>query len=230
MFEVTDSWLMPANIAITAVFLLFFFMGMHKGLLRQAVSLIGTIASFYGSWLVSSVLAQYIRIWPQEWAILQDTPYAEAASFYLNQISWLIAVFLVLRLLFVILDNLAKGLSEVPLIDVVDDLGGGAVGIVEAALLCVVFTISLGTPLFTNGIILQDESLLKPVNEVTGTVFHQFVSPVINGETLRNLYEQGSKISEEQRINLENWMKENGLDPIVDRVSYVPGLTYEVRL
>ena len=71
---------MIAPVVITAVFLLFFFMGMHKGLLRQAVSLIGTIASFYGSWLVSSVLAQYIRIWPQEWAILQDTPYAEAAS------------------------------------------------------------------------------------------------------------------------------------------------------
>ena len=43
MFQVTSEWLMPVNIAVAAVFILFFCMGWNKGLLRQIVTLISQI-------------------------------------------------------------------------------------------------------------------------------------------------------------------------------------------
>lgn len=227
MFEVTESWLMPANIAIVVIFALFFFLGMHKGLLRTAVSLIGTLVSFYGAWFLSSVVTKYIRLWPRRWAILQDTPYAETAVYYMNQICWLLIIFVFFRLLFAIIDKVAEALGEIPVIDLLNDIGGGAVGVVEAALLCVIFTISLGTPLFENGSMLREQTFLEPVNQVTGLVFKRFVGPVLNGEALQHLYEQGTELSEEQRQRLEKWLEDNGFEAAGD-ISCLPDLEYEV--
>ena len=210
MFVVDETWLMPVNIAIAAVFALFFIVGAKRGLLRMGVSLIGTVVCFYGAWFLSSVLAKYIHIWPDSWAILQDTPYAEAAKFYMNEICWMLALFLVFRLLFFFIDKIAKGLSKIPVFDLLNNLGGGAVGIVEAALLAVLFTISLNTPLFQNGNLLKEQTILKQINEVTGMVFQDFVSPSLDGQALEDLYKQGVKLSEEERKALEQWFEANG--------------------
>lgn len=228
MFQVTSEWLMPVNIAVAAVFILFFCMGWNKGLLRQIVSLAGTVVCFYGAWFFSSVLAKYIRLWPKDWAILQDTPYADMAQFYINQVCWLLAVFLVLRMLFVVIDKIAKGLSKIPVIESINNLGGGIVGLCEAALVAVVFTISLNTPLFQNGDLLQKETILSDVNNITGMLLNRFITPVLDVSTLKDLYEQGSKLSEEQRKNLEQWMEDNGFEEEANDVSCLPSLEYEV--
>lgn len=228
MFHVTSEWIMPANIAIAAVFILLFAAGAKRGLLRQIVALAGTFASFFLAWHASSVLTRYIRLWPKEWAILQDTPYAEIARLYMNQICWLIVVFLVLRLLFLLLDKIAKGLGEIPIIDSINEIGGGLFGLVEAAVLAAVFTISLGTPLFQNGTILQEETVLKQINGVTGSLFRQFVSPVLSGRALQQLYQKGEELTEEQRQNLETWLQENGFEELEQDVSWRPAMEYEV--
>ncbi len=228
MFHVTSEWLMPANIAIAAVFVLLFFAGAKRGLLRQVVALAGTFASFWLAWQASSVLTRYIRLWPKDWAILQDTPYAEVARLYMNQICWLVVVFLVLRLLFSLLDQIAKGLGEIPVIDSLNEIGGGLFGLAEAAILAAVFTIGLGTPLFQNGTLLQEGTILKQINTMTGSLFHRFVSPVLSGEALQQLYQKGEELTEEQRHNLETWLQENGFDELEEGVSWVPSLKYEV--
>ena len=210
MFTVDNSWLWPVNIAAVVIFGIFFAVGWKKGIIRVTIGLFGTIVSVYAAWAVSSVLGKYFRLWPKEWALLQDTSFAEAAYQYLNQICWFLVLFVIMRILFAILDKVAEGTQKLPVVNTISSLAGSAFALCEAAVLTVVVSVLLQTPLFNNGVLAVEKTVLKPVNELVSSVFKELAQPVMSSEALHTLSENVSFLTKKEQEALSSWLDEHG--------------------
>lgn len=219
MFEVSQDWLMPVNIGVILIFLIFILWGAKKGFLLMIVSLIGTAASFFGAWFFGGILADYIRLWPRQWAMLQNTPIAAASWQFMNQICWFLTLFVVFRIIFGFITMICKGLQDVPLIKQISVILGGALGAAEAMLFVLVFSIALNSPLFKNGKEAADQTLVAKVNEITGMVYDKMLEPIIDADAFYQAYESAADMTNEQRENLKRWLEEKGY------VSDVEGFT-----
>ncbi|MCR4951230.1 MAG: CvpA family protein [Solobacterium sp.] len=210
MFTVTNSWIWPVNIGLVVVFAIFIAVGWKKGIIRMAISVIGSIASFYIAWALSSVLGKYFRLWPKDWAVLQNTSFAEAAEQFLNQICWFLLLFLILRVVFVFLDIAAKNTQKLPVVGTFSSLLGSAASVIEAAVITMVASVVLQTPMFVNGTLAVTKTLIKPVNDLTAEVFHTFAEPVISSEALNTLADNVSFLTKKEQDALSTWLDEHG--------------------
>ncbi len=210
MFEVTESWLMPVNIGVVVLFLGLILWGAHKGFLLMIVSLIGTVASFFGAWFLGGILADYIRLWPREWALMQNTPIAAASWQFMNQICWFLALFLVLRIIFMFITMICKGLQDVPVIKQISMILGGALGAAEAMIFVLVISIGFNSPLFKNGEMAVEKTFIAKVNEISGKVYDKLLEPMVDADAFNRAYENAAEMTNEQRENLKRWLEEKG--------------------
>ena len=210
MFEVTQSWMMPVNIGVILIFLGLILWGAHQGFLLMIVSLLGTVASFFGAWFLGGILADYIRLWPRQWAVLQNTPLAAASWQFMNQVCWFLALFVVLRIIFMFITMMAKGLQDVPLIKQISQVLGGAVGAAEAMIFVLVLSIAFNSPLFKNGETAVQNALSANVNEISGKVYDKLLDPMMDADAFNRAYENAAEMTNEQRDNLRRWLEEKG--------------------
>lgn len=216
MFEVAENWLMPVNIGVILVFLLFILLGAKKGFLLMIVSLAGTAASFFGAWFLGGILADYIRLWPRKWALLQNTPIAAASWQFMNQICWFLTLFIVLRIICGFITMICRGLQDVPFIKQISIVLGGALGAAEAMLFILVISIAFTSPLFKNGQQAVDQTMIAKVNEISGTVYDRLLEPMVDADAFHQAYESAADMTTEQRENLRRWLEEKGYKPDVE--------------
>ncbi|MBQ7994341.1 MAG: CvpA family protein [Solobacterium sp.] len=210
MFTVTENWYMPINIGLVVVFLLFILIGAKKGFLLMIVSMFGTIISLIGSWFFAGILADYIRLWPRKWAILQNTALAAASWQFMNHICWFLTLFLVLRLIFIFIEMICRGLQDVPFIKEISIALGGALGAAEAMLFVLVFSIALNSPFFNNGSAAVEKTMVGKINEVTGMVYEKLLEPLADADAFNQAYENASQMTNEQREKLREWLEKQG--------------------
>lgn len=222
MFTVDQSWLMPVNIVVIVLFLLLILIGAKKGFLLMIVSLAGTVISIIGAWFLSDIFADYIRLWPRKWALLQNTPLAAAAWQFMNQICWFLTLFAVFRIIFFFITMICKGLQDVPLIKEVSAVLGGALGAAEAMLFILVMSIALNSPLFNNGQMAVQETMVAKVNEITGKVYSRFLEPLVEADTFTQVYQDASAMTEEQRENLRKWLEDRGYSSDIEGITVIP--------
>lgn len=216
MFEVAENWLMPVNIAVILIFLVLILYGAKKGFLLMIVSLIGTAASFFGAWFFGGILADYIRLWPRKWAVLQNTPIAAASWQFMNQICWFLTLFIVFRIIFGFITMICRGLQDVPLLKQISVVLGGALGAAEAMMFVLVLSIAFNSPLFKNGEMAVENTLVAKVNEISGKVYDGFLKPMSDADAFNRAYENAAGMTNEQRENLRRWLEENGYSSNVE--------------
>ena len=156
------------------------------------------------------MFAKYINIISVKSLGLSGTPFEAIAKTYVNQIAWFILLFLVLRILFFVVDRIAKGVHKVPGLHAVSALLGAAFGVLEAFVWMVVITVLLHTPLFKNGSYIVENSLIKQVNQVTEMVAKDYLGPLFSSEGFSKMEEDTKSLTDLQRNAVENWLKENG--------------------
>ena len=128
----------------------------------------------------------------------------------INQIAWFILLFLVLRVVFFVVDRIAKGVHKVPGIHAISALLGAAFGLLEAFVWIVVITVFLCTPLFKNGSYIVENSLFKQVNQVTELVAKDYLGPLFSSEGFSKIEDGTKSLTDLQRNAVENWLKDNG--------------------
>ena len=210
MFTLQENWAIYFSAFVVIFFVLKAAQGYNTGILRRLIGLVGSIISYWIAWILCGVFAKYINIISVKSLGLAGTPFEAIAKTYVNQIAWFILLFLVLRILFFVVDRIAKGVHKVPGLHAVSALLGAAFGVLEAFVWMVVITVLLHTPLFKNGSYIVENSLIKQVNQVTEMVAKDYLGPLFSSEGFSKLGEDTKSLTDLQRNAVENWLKENG--------------------
>ncbi len=210
MFTLQENWAIYFSAFVVIFFVLKAAQGYHTGILRRLIGLVGSIISYWIAWILCGVFAKYINIISVKSLGLSGTPFEAVAKTYANQIAWFILLFLVLRILFFMVDRIAKGVHKVPGLHAVSALLGAAFGVLEAFVWMVVITVLLHTPLFKNGSYIVENSLIKQVNQVTEMVAKDYLGPLFSSEGFSKIGEDTKSLTDLQRNAVENWLKENG--------------------
>lgn len=210
MFTLQENWAIYFSAFVVIFFVLKAAQGYNTGILRRLIGLVGSIISYWIAWILCGVFAKYINIISAESLGLSGTPFEAVAKTYVNQIAWFILLFLVLRILFFMVDRIAKGVHKVPGLHAVSALLGAAFGVLEAFVWMVVITVLLHTPLFKNGSYIVENSLIKQVNQVTEMVAKDYLGPLFSSEGFSKIGEDTKSLTDLQRNAVENWLKENG--------------------
>jgi colicin V production protein len=210
MFTLQENWAIYFSAFVVIFFILKAAQGYNTGILRRLIGLVGSIISYWIAWILCGVFAKYINIISVKSLGLSGTPFEAIAKTYVNQIAWFILLFLVLRILFFVVDRIAKGVHKVPGLHAVSALLGAAFGVLEAFVWIVVITVLLHTPLFKNGSYIVENSLIKQVNQVTEMVAKDYLGPLFSSEGFSKMEEDTKSLTDLQRNAVENWLKENG--------------------
>lgn len=210
MFTLQENWAIYFSAFVVIFFILKAAQGYNTGILRRLIGLVGSIISYWIAWILCGVFAKYINIISVKSLGLSGTPFEAIAKTYVNQIAWFILLFLVLRILFFVVDRIAKGVHKVPGLHAVSALLGAAFGVLEAFVWMVVITVLLHTPLFKNGSYIVENSLIKQVNQVTEMVAKDYLGPLFSSEGFSKIGEDTKSLTDLQRNAVENWLKENG--------------------
>ena len=210
MFTLQENWAIYFSAFVVLFFVLKAAQGYNTGILRRLIGLVGSIISYWIAWILCGVFAKYINIVSAKSLGLSGTPFEAIAKTYVNQIAWFILLFLVLRILFFVVDRIAKGVHKVPGLHAVSALLGAAFGVLEAFVWMVVITVLLHTPLFKNGSYIVENSLIKQVNQVTEMVAKDYLGPLFSSEGFSKMEEDTKSLTDLQRNAVENWLKENG--------------------
>jgi len=210
MFTLQENWAIYFSAFVVIFFVLKAAQGYNTGILRRLIGLVGSIISYWIAWILCGVFAKYINIISVKSLGLSGTPFEAVAKTYVNQIAWFILLFLVLRILFFMVDRIAKGVHKVPGLHAVSALLGAAFGVLEAFVWMVVITVLLHTPLFKNGSYIVENSLIKQVNQVTEMVAKDYLGPLFSSEGFSKIGEDTKSLTDLQRNAVENWLKENG--------------------
>lgn len=210
MFTLQENWAIYFSAFVVIFFVLKAAQGYNTGILRRLIGLVGSIISYWIAWILCGVFAKYINIISVKSLGLAGTPFEAIAKTYVNQIAWFILLFLVLRILFFVVDRIAKGVHKVPGLHAVSALLGAAFGVLEAFVWMVVITVLLHTPLFKNGSYIVENSLIKQVNQVTEMIAKDYLGPLFSSEGFSKMEEGTKSLTDLQRNAVENWLKENG--------------------
>lgn len=210
MFTLQENWAIYFSAFVVIFFILKAAQGYNTGILRRLIGLVGSVISYWIAWILCGVFAKYINIVSAKSLGISGTPFEAIAKTYVNQIAWFILLFLVLRILFFVVDRIAKGVHKVPGLHAVSALLGAAFGVLEAFVWMVVITVLLHTPLFKNGSYIVENSLIKQVNQVTEMVAKDYLGPLFSSEGFSKLGEDTKSLTDLQRNAVENWLKENG--------------------
>ena len=210
MFTLQENWAIYFSAFVVIFFILKAAQGYNTGILRRLIGLVGSIISYWIAWILCGVFAKYINIISVKSLGLSGTPFEAIAKTYVNQIAWFILLFLVLRILFFVVDRIAKGVHKVPGLHAVSALLGAAFGVLEAFVWMIVITVLLHTPLFKNGSYIVENSLIKQVNQVTEMVAKDYLGPLFSSEGFSKMEEDTKSLTDLQRNAVENWLKENG--------------------
>ena len=210
MFTLQENWAIYFSAFAVIFFILKAAQGYNTGILRRLIGLVGSIISYWIAWILCGVFAKYINIISVTSLGLSGTPFEAIAKTYVNQIAWFILLFLVLRILFFVVDRIAKGVHKVPGLHAVSALLGAAFGVLEAFVWMVVITVLLHTPLFKNGSYIVENSFIKQVNQVTEMIAKDYLGPLFSSEGFSKMEEGTKSLTDLQRNAVENWLKENG--------------------
>lgn len=210
MFVIEENWIPYIDIAVLCIMIFFFVRGWKRGFLRMTVSLLATLASAYAAYVASPVLAKYIHLLPQDWAPMQDTLFARPVYLFLNQAVLFLAVFVILRILFIFIDQIFKGIQKIPVVKQLAEILGGMIGLLEGFIWTMILAMILCTPLFTNGALAVSQSFLGIMQKGGQQVISTLITPVIESENFSEIAANGSQITAEQQEFLDQWMQKNG--------------------
>ena len=230
MITINTDLFNPAyiNIAVAALYVIFMIRGAKRGILMQVLSAFGTIVSFLAAWRYCSFAAGYYNLWPKNIAPMNDIPgIGDSVYGRLNQLIWFVALFVVIRLLFVILEKLCSGLSGLPVIKEVSGLLGGLLGIVSATIWIMVICVVLNMPFFKNGKWVTDHSLIGTITSKVSKTVTEFAGPIDTSETISNLYQEVTEFGDQDKEAIGEWLSEHGINPADAQPSEEPAAPEE---
>lgn len=150
------------NVAIVAIYVLFALIGYKNGLALQVIDLIYNILAIVIAWFVGPVFAAH---WPL--VSLDELYTALKFNVLIDTIIYCVIVFLVLKLAYLFIKPIFKGVSKLPIIGFVNKIGGFLFGLVNATIVVLLLGLLLDTPMVKNGETVRNNTYLKYCSELS---------------------------------------------------------------
>lgn len=126
---------MVIDIIILIILVVFFITGVKRGLIRQALDILGIILAFLGAFYLAHYVAYY----------LEDSI---GLQYNISLVLSAVAIFIAVLIFFKVMGVFLKRLAEIALLGSLDRIGGGLFGLVKGVLLIsLLLVIALNIPL-----------------------------------------------------------------------------------
>lgn len=209
------EWISYLNIALGVIVLFAVIRNAHKGLLLGLIHLLRIVIALVSAMLLSGPLAQVFPLLNYRSGSVESS-IANLLSIKGSQPIWFVIVFIAVVILTKLLEPLIKLFGEVPLIGLVNHLGGAALGLVIGFIKVVIVFWLFTTPLISNGQEVIDQSYLSYAKGVV-TSFDS-IELGARENLIVQKYASQQPLTEEEEAIVESWFSEKGIghDQIVD--------------
>ncbi len=215
MITIDMGWIKYINIAVIVLYLFFFVRGARRGFILQILSALGSLVSFLGAWRYCEFASGYYNLWPKNLLPMSDIPQlAQSIYKYMNQIVWFVVLFVVFRLLFIIIEKLCGGLSELPVIKEISTILGAMLGLVTATIWVIVIATVMNLPIIVNGRKAVQESFIGLITDTVSREYEQLAGPLDTSSTIGRLYEGITEYNDQDMDMISEWLSDHGIEPV----------------
>lgn len=186
--NIESNYFIFINIFIVIIYLVFIFIGYSKGFLYELISLIYSLISCLVSWFLAPIMASVYPI------IRIDNLNSETEILnkfidlnkILNTLIYFLVIFLLLKLLYILIAFISKGMNSVPVIGKFNKILGIFAGIFNATLITLCLSMLLTLPIFKNGTEIKDNTIFKYISEYSDSV----LTYIVDNMNLDNIKKQ----------------------------------------
>lgn len=201
------------NIALLIFYLIFMIGSYRKGFLRSVVSLAGGLLSLFLAFRYCTVASQYFHLWPSSWTPFQDTLIQSKVYEYFNETAWFVVIFVVLKLVFYLLEKLMAGIQSIPVLKQISGVLGAILGFCSATIWVLVVCVVLNTPLFEGGSDIISNSYLGIVQTETSAVLSE-IGITSNSDIINQIYTAAQNLDDQDKSTVEQWLEGQGYHKI----------------
>ena len=195
------------SIFIVVLYLVFMIIGYTKGFLYELMSLGYTALSVIIAWAISPTLANLYPIVNLE-NISDNNLLLKTINInpIINTVIYFIIVFLLLKLFYIVLSLILKGMNKIPVVGKLNQILGLFAGIFNATIVTLALTMLLSLPIIKNGKEVKENTILMFINKYSVDALNLVVEN-INFDKLKDSFE-GFKI-EDVRTTFQKWIESN---------------------
>lgn len=194
------------DIIVAFIFLSFVIVGFKKGLLFEVFSLVYTLASIVVAWFLSPVLANLYPIiklkdLTNDMQIIVEFVNLEVL---LNTVAYFVISFLVLKLCYILLAVILKGINKVPFVGGFNRIFGAIIGGVNSLIIIFILSMLLSTPIIKNG----DEVKQNTVFKYIDTYSSKALNYIVNNSSFEHIKDEFDDFDvKAAREQFKEWLK-----------------------
>ncbi len=207
MITLTENLITPMNGVVLLLTIFFAYAGFKRGFLRSLLSTIGTIASFYLAWILSDNMSLAFPLIQNSSTdeIIQQM--SEQIYTFMNRVVWFFLLFLLFRVICFVLDLFLKSIHSIPGYRIISSTLGMLFGFVETIVWILLLCVLLESPLFKNGSLIVDGSILGTIKDIVVPVSKELFEPVIEMDGFSKTIDNIDSISEEKIQEFKVWLE-----------------------
>lgn len=176
---IDEKYFIYVSISIVVLYLVFMIIGYKKGFLYELVSLGYTFISILISWMVSPTLASLYPI--IDINSFTDNDLIDKLvniNPIINTIAYFIIIFLFLKLFYLVLSLILKGLNKLPVIGKLNQILGLFAGIINATVVTLAISMLFTLPLFKNGNDIRNKTILMFIDKYSMNALNYVVEKI----------------------------------------------------
>ncbi len=212
MIELNESMVIVLNITALLLAIYFIFQGFRKGLLRSLLSLVGTVVSFYLSWMLSEHIGNAFPLIKNTSTDILIQQMSSEIYTFANRVIWFVIVFIVLRIVCFILDLILQTIHKIPGVHVVSSVLGMLFGLIETVVWILLLCIFIESPIFSHGSTVVEESVLGAIKDFVVPISSQVFEPVVKTDAYSKIIDDIDSLSEEKIKDIQSWLESQESD------------------
>lgn len=200
------------NIAIVLILALFVFSGYKQGFLLKALGCLGFLVVGFLAWMIAPFLAKLLHIFPVAWTPMADTIIGDAFYEQLNVLTVFLLLFIIFSIVVMFLRPILKGISSIPVISQANKLLGTVFGFIQGLILMMFVTIILHTPLLANGETVIQRSFLKPIGDVSESLFFFAQDSLAELKSVQKIVTPSTALTPNDIETIRGWLLDNDIE------------------
>lgn len=200
---ISSEYFVYINVVIVAIYVVFAIRGYKNGLALQVVDLIYNVLAIVAAWFISPILAAHFPL-----VKLDEVYTALNFNVLIDTLIYCVIVFLVLKLIYMFIKPIFKGVTKLPIIGFVNKVGGFLFGLINATVVVLLLSMLLNTPMFSNGKEVKDNTYLKYCNNLSAKAMEVTLKHV-NLDSIKDTIDNFDV--DKSREELEKWLTAQGI-------------------
>ncbi len=200
---ISNACFIYINLLLLVLYLIGLIIGYKNGLLLQIIDLLFNIIALFIAYFISPILASHFPL-----VKLDEVYTALNINTLIDMLIYIVIVFILLKIVYTLIKPLFVSVSKIPLLGLVNRIGGALMGIINSTIIVLLFCMLLNTPIFKNGSEIKNGTYLKVVDSLSYKAL-EFTMDHVNVDSIKNEI-KGFDI-DESRDALEKWLEEQGI-------------------